>query len=166
MADSYPSFFSYVFWVIAALCLFGVAGSMTPAAADQPKRGETIFGGLILVGVFVGLGFVAQGSRSEDALRKANHAVAVAQANLDAANRDYIAATSGDGVAASSSQSMTFDACTKRVQEMGTQLGTAGDNLVETSIMRMVRFPTVDGSVLITCSKPDRKMVITRSARR
>jgi hypothetical protein len=65
--------------------------------------------------------------------------------------------------AESTSKSMSFDQCLLVIQRTATQLGVAPINIVETSIMRMVRFPTADGSVLVTCSKPDQKMVMTIS---
>jgi len=63
----------------------------------------------------------------------------------------------------STSQSMSFQECLQVIQRTSSQLGVAPINIVETSIMRMVRFPTNDGSVLVTCSGPDRKMVLTHS---
>jgi len=47
-----------------------------------------------------------------------------------------------------------------------SQYGVAPINVVETSDVRIVRFLTSDGSVLISCSRPDRKMVVTISLKR
>ncbi len=58
---------------------------------------------------------------------------------------------------------MSFDACLRTIRKVASQMGIAPINIVETNILRMVRFPTVDGSVLVTCSEADRKMVITKS---
>ena len=63
----------------------------------------------------------------------------------------------------SSSQAMSFEQCLQVIQRTATQLGVAPVNIVETTAMRMVRVPTSDGSVLVTCSRPDRKMVMTVS---
>jgi hypothetical protein len=63
----------------------------------------------------------------------------------------------------SQSQSMSFDDCIKVIQRTAQDLRTAPVNIVETTEMRMVRFPTAEGSVLVTCSRPDRKMVMTFS---
>ncbi len=63
----------------------------------------------------------------------------------------------------STSKSMSFQDCLRVIQNTASQLGVAPINLVETSDLRMVRFPTTDGSVMVTCSKPDRKMVTTIS---
>lgn len=63
----------------------------------------------------------------------------------------------------STSKTMSFEACIATIQRVAGDLGVVPINIVETGILRMVRFPTDDGSVLITCSKPDRKLVITRS---
>ena len=57
----------------------------------------------------------------------------------------------------------SFEVCLESIRRISTQIGVAPINIVETDIMRMVRFPTSDGSVLVTCSKPDRKMVVTQS---
>jgi hypothetical protein len=67
--------------------------------------------------------------------------------------------------AAASSQavSMSFDVCLARIRSTSTQLGVAPINIAETTDVRMVRFVTSDGSVLITCSRPDGKMVVTKS---
>ena len=61
---------------------------------------------------------------------------------------------------------MSFERCGEVIRRMAEQLGVAPINLVETSVLRMVRFPTNDGSgesILITCSKPDRKLVVSKS---
>jgi len=63
----------------------------------------------------------------------------------------------------STSKSMSFEDCLKVIRNTATDLGVAPINIVETSEARIVRFPTSDGSVLVTCSKPDRKMVMTIS---
>jgi len=63
----------------------------------------------------------------------------------------------------SESRSMDFEACVKTIRTMTARIGQAPKNIVETNDMRMVRFRLSDGSVLVTCSRPDRKLVITRS---
>lgn len=67
--------------------------------------------------------------------------------------------------AQSSSRPMSFEKCIATIQVMSERFG-APENIVETSILRIVRYHTSDGSVLVTCSKPDRKMVVTQSTRR
>lgn len=66
----------------------------------------------------------------------------------------------------STSVSASFDKCLATIRKTSSDLGIAPINIVETNIMRMVRFPTSDGSVLITCSKPDQRMVVTKSPHR
>jgi hypothetical protein len=61
---------------------------------------------------------------------------------------------------------MPFEACLQLIRNSASDLGVAPVNIVETSDVRIVRFPAADGSVLITCSRPDQKAVITRSSRR
>jgi hypothetical protein len=63
----------------------------------------------------------------------------------------------------SQSRSMTFDQCLAVIAQTATELGVAPINIAETTQMRIVRFPTADGSVLVTCSAPDQKMVVTKS---
>jgi hypothetical protein len=58
---------------------------------------------------------------------------------------------------------MSFDACLATIEQVSTDLGVTPVNVIETTTVRMVRFNTADGSVLVTCSAPDEKMVITRS---
>lgn len=81
MNDSYISFWTIVWWAIGALLGLGAVGALM---SDDPKRGETFIGGLILSGLVVGIGFLAQGSRSGDALAEANRNVAKAYADLQA----------------------------------------------------------------------------------
>jgi hypothetical protein len=58
---------------------------------------------------------------------------------------------------------MSFDRCIDSIETVSTEVGAAPISIVETDAVRIVRLNTVDGSVLVTCSRPDRKMVITRS---
>lgn len=63
-------------------------------------------------------------------------------------------------------KSMDFQVCIASIQTVAGQLGVAPINIVETNDVRMVRFNTSDGSVLITCSRADRKMVMVQSPHR
>ena len=62
----------------------------------------------------------------------------------------------------SESRTMEFDQCLPLIRQTVTQLGVAPINIVETQDIRIVRFPTSDGGVLVSCSRLDRKVVITR----
>jgi hypothetical protein len=66
----------------------------------------------------------------------------------------------------SQSRPMGFEQCLELIRNTATQLGVAPKNVVETSTVRIVRFVTSDGSVLVTCSRADQKVTITRSERR
>ncbi len=58
---------------------------------------------------------------------------------------------------------MSFEKCISRIQGVATDLGVAPINIVETNIIRIVHFPTNDGSrqsMLVTCSRPDQHMLI------
>jgi hypothetical protein len=57
---------------------------------------------------------------------------------------------------------LSFNKCLGAIIYVGVQIGVAPINIVETSVTRMARFDTEDGSVLITCSRPHQKMIITR----
>jgi hypothetical protein len=62
--------------------------------------------------------------------------------------------------------SMSFEECLARKETVISQLGISPGNIipvVNTNIMTMTKLCTVDGSVIVTCSKPDKKMVITQS---
>lgn len=58
---------------------------------------------------------------------------------------------------------MSFESCLSKIRSTASQLGVAPINIAETNDLRMARFPTSDGSVLITCSRPDGRMVVTKS---
>jgi hypothetical protein len=63
----------------------------------------------------------------------------------------------------SSSQSMPFEQCLEVIRRTASELGVAPVNIVETDILRIVRFCAVDESILVSCSRPDEKLVLTRS---
>ena len=60
-------------------------------------------------------------------------------------------------------RSMSFEECLATIRQVASDLAVAPVNIVETNILRIVRFVTSDGSVLVSCSQPDNKMVITKS---
>ena len=69
--------------------------------------------------------------------------------------------------AESSSVPMSFEKCQSAQANTIAQLNVRpGDivHIVNTSVMTMTRIYVDDGSVLITCSAPDSKMVITKSS--
>jgi|JI6StandDraft_1071083.scaffolds.fasta_scaffold53391_3 hypothetical protein len=61
---------------------------------------------------------------------------------------------------------MQFADCLKLIRKTASDLGVAPVNIVETKTVRVVRFVTRDGSVLMTCSRPDQKMILKMSKRR
>ncbi len=73
------------------------------------------------------------------------------------------AAATAQAWAQTETRSMSFDACLQAIRGAASDLGVAPINIVETNDLRVVRFPTRDGSVLISCSRPDGKMVVTKS---
>jgi len=60
------------------------------------------------------------------------------------------------------SKELAFADCLGVIQQTAEEFGVAPVNIVETSSVRMVRFPTDDGSVLVTCTL-EGQMAITRS---
>lgn len=58
---------------------------------------------------------------------------------------------------------MDFQTCLGAIRTMASDFGVAPVNIVETSEVRIVRFNTADGSVLVTCSAADGKMVAVQS---
>ncbi|WP_019097724.1 MULTISPECIES: hypothetical protein [Pseudomonas] len=69
--------------------------------------------------------------------------------------------------AESSSVSMSFEKCQAAQANTIAQLNVPPDDIVHivnTGVMTMTRIYVEDGSVLITCSGPDNKMVITKSS--
>jgi len=63
-------------------------------------------------------------------------------------------------------QSMDFDACVGVIESAATQLGLAYADIADTDTLRVVRFPVSDGSVLVTCSRFDDTMVVTKTGER
>ena len=61
---------------------------------------------------------------------------------------------------------MEYRACLASIRAVSRKLGVTPRTIVSTGILTMVRFPTNDGSgqsLLVTCSKMDRKRVINLS---
>lgn len=63
----------------------------------------------------------------------------------------------------SESRRMSFVNCLRMIRKVAGDLGIAPINIVETSGLRIVRFPVTDGSVLVTCSAADNKLVVTKT---
>jgi len=72
-------------------------------------------------------------------------------------------AAPGWGQGRSETRTMDFDACLATIRGMASRFAQAPVNLVETGDLRIVRFIADDGSVLVTCSRLDRKMVVVQS---
>jgi hypothetical protein len=94
--------------------------------------------------------------------------VAIAAQHNDLAPNNASDRTSSPGSVGTDGQSvaMSFEDCLSRIREFAGRYGGAPINVVETNDVRIVRFAASDGSVLISCSRPDRKMVVTISAKR
>lgn len=60
----------------------------------------------------------------------------------------------------------TFEQCQQLIRQTATDLGVAPVNVVETTAIRTVRFPSEDGSVLVTCMRDEKKMIIMISSKK
>lgn len=58
---------------------------------------------------------------------------------------------------------MGFEECNRQIRTLADQLGITPSNIVDSNAMRIVRFSTVDGSVLVTCDAIDDKMIVVKS---
>lgn len=83
-----------------------------------------------------------------------------------------LALCAASGLAQAEAQSksipMSFDDCQAYQASTVAQLNVPASDIepiVNSSILTMTRIYTSDGSVLISCSKPDQKMVITTSTK-
>ncbi len=65
--------------------------------------------------------------------------------------------------ARSETKVMDFEVCKMFTEKSVRDLGVPYDAVVRTGILWVTKIPVSDGAVLITCSKPDRKMVLTQS---
>ena len=113
-------------------------------------RGSVVIACLIVLVLFVYVRYEPQKRRNTNPAHETSLSLEQARANT-------------------SSKSMTFNECLRQIRAVSQQLAVAPVNIVETSDLRMVRFPTPDdpkySGVLITCSRPDEKMVIAKQAR-
>ena len=65
--------------------------------------------------------------------------------------------------AAADARDLPFEECLLLIRDVGQSLGIEGTSVVETSDMRLVRFTVSDGSLLVTCSRPDSRIIMVRS---
>jgi hypothetical protein len=63
-------------------------------------------------------------------------------------------------------RSMTFEACVGVIESAASHLGLVYADIADTDTLRVVRFPVSDGSVLVTCSRFDDTMVVTKTGDR
>lgn len=59
------------------------------------------------------------------------------------------------------SEALSFEDCVQRIQAISQEVKAAPTNIVETTELRMVKYYAVDGEILVTCSRPDHKMLVT-----
>lgn len=77
-----------------------------------------------------------------------------------------LSAPANAAVVDTTSVSVSFDECIARRELVIAKLNVNPRDIVpivNTGILTMTRVCTSDGSVLVSCSKPDSKMVITQS---
>lgn len=114
MEDSYPSFFTWVLWILAGLSALTAVLFVSPAGKGHKERGQTIQSAILLGLIFFGVSFLTHGSRASDKLKadlkSTGEAVAVAQRNYDAADAEYRAATGATGSVAGT----TYSGCVSK----------------------------------------------------
>ena len=77
-----------------------------------------------------------------------------------------VGAHAGNAAAATegtAQQPITFEDCLATIRLASSRLGAVPIPIVQTSMFQIVRFETNDGSgksVLVTCSAPDRKLIV------
>lgn len=68
------------------------------------------------------------------------------------------------GTVSTESKPASFVACSATIDSITSSLGGyPAETIVNTGIIRMVKMWTNDGVVTVSCSGPDRKMVITKA---
>lgn len=113
--------------------------------------------GLMILAAIASLGLVGCGDGSSDP-----GAATYSTSGASAPTGAVTTGVSSDGLP-TMTKVMDFQTCLRTIQTMATDFGVAPVNIVETTDVRIVRFNTSDGSVLVTCSGPDGKMVAVQS---
>jgi len=60
-------------------------------------------------------------------------------------------------------KSMSFEQCLKVIRGTAGDIDLAPTNVVETDVLRVVKWFLSDGEILLACSKPDRKMLLVHT---
>lgn len=114
MDNSYPTFLTWLLWILAGICVASSVLIASPAGKEVKDRGQTILSGLMIGLILWGVSFITHGDRASDKakadLRAADQAVAVAQRNYDKADAEYRAATGATGPASAT----TYSQCVGR----------------------------------------------------
>jgi len=66
----------------------------------------------------------------------------------------------------SETRELRFEDCLDVIRKTATENGTTPLPVVSNNDMRMVRIPTADGSLLVTCNRPNQRLTITKSDRK
>lgn len=62
-------------------------------------------------------------------------------------------------------ETMGFDQCLETIRLVATKSGVVPVNIVETEGVRVVRMPAPDGSLLVTCNRAQRLMIMQPSTK-
>jgi hypothetical protein len=116
---------------------------------------------IVTVGT-AGLYLAACGSSDPEAATYASEDSPATAARSSAPAGTVTTDVSSDGLP-TMTKVMDFQTCLGAIRTMASDLGVVPINIVETSEVRIVRFNTADGSVLVTCSAADGKMVAVQS---
>ncbi len=60
-------------------------------------------------------------------------------------------------------RSMKFEDCLGVIHAAADHLGIVPVDVADTALLRIVRFPVSDGSVVVICSRADEKIVVTKT---
>jgi hypothetical protein len=144
--------------LIGVLGLFLIVGGVANAIREHGNGRENHVTAYLALALF-GLGMVIAPifMKGKPAKAVAAEPAPISPASLGLAPFNTLA------MGESRSYEMEFEKCLGFLAEAGGIFGRAPINIVETNIVRVVRLPASDGSILLTCSRPDRKLVVALS---
>ena len=155
-------------WCFVFGALLLVSGGLNAFGAhDKGKETQTtLYMGVAVFGLALLIFPLLMGSKSVTPAEAATPAPAPASNSGSINYPPMTLDASGRLVVASAYTSMDYDLCLKAISLTAANVGVAPINIVETNIVRIVRFPTTEGSIMMTCSRPDQRLVVTTSPNR
>lgn len=132
---------SVIFALVFFVCALHALGAVLRPYAPYPSRGRAVAMAIVYGGLF-GLSY--------------NQVAPHAPTRLAAERPDN----------PTGRENMSYSACLASIRTLGTQVGSAPINIIETNNLRVVRFPASDGSMLVTCNGIEGFRVINLSKNR